>query len=693
MQTAEQNATGHGEEIIAALRSPVVILDRNLRVLAVNISFCRTFGLSPETVRGLRLRDLGQAQWHDGELEKRLSEIASGSREGAEVEIDRFSPKQGRRTLSLRARVLTPTTGERTILVEIQDASEQKRLDDLFRLQKTAMDSAANAIFITDRAGIIEWANPAFERLTGFSPEEIIGKTPRLLKSGKKDKEFYRAFWQTILEGRVWTGRVTNRHKSGYLYTVEQTVTPIRDEHGKVSHFVAIHEDPSAQVESDRQIAHMAQHDFLTDLPNRFYLDDRLQLEIARSVRFGRGVSVLCLDLDNFKDINDTFGHALGDALLIAVGQRIKGNLRDVDMIARLGGDEFAVLQVNVRDKRSVAELAERLIRAFSSPFEIESQTVYVGVSIGIALCQNGRTDRNELIKQADLALYRAKKEGRNTYRFYAADMDQEIKRRMELARDLRGALERGELFLEYQPQVSIGSRRVVGVEALLRWNHPRHGIVGPTEFVPVAESCGLIEKIGAWVLGTAATQAKAWQDQGLPPFPVAVNVSAVQLRDPHFGRTVSRILWQTGLAPGYLEVELTERVLMEATETVEASLRYLDNLGVKMSLDDFGKGYASLDYLRKFPLSKLKIDRSFVHDMETNLKNATIVSAVIDLAGKLDLEVIAEGVEPANLLERLVDEGCREAQGFYFSRPIPADRFESLLRHGSNRIRPCAAA
>ena len=462
----------------------------------------------------------------------------------------------------------------------------------------------------------------------------------------------------------------------------------IRGDDGALECFVAIHEDITARLASEEKVAYIALHDSLTDLGNRYALDDRLDIELNRARRLGSCVAALWIDLDNFKDVNDTFGHSVGDALLIAVGKRLSSALRDVDLICRLGGDEFAVVAPDIDGRKAAANLAERLLATFQKPFTVEAQEIFSSASIGVTITSVNPISRADFMKQADLALYRTKSEGRNGYRFFETEMDVEIRRRMRLAQDLHRAVERGELFLEYQPQVALGDRRIVGVEALVRWQHPQLGVIPPTEFIPVAESSGLIEQVGAWVLRAACTQARAWQDRGLPPFPIAVNISAIQLRDPRFADSIAELLAELGLAPEFLDLELTERVLMDANPLTERTLEALNGMGVGISLDDFGKGYASLDYLRRYPLSKVKIDQSFVHDMETNFKNATIVSAVIDLASKLGLRVIAEGVEPQALLERLVAEGCEQVQGFYFSKPRSADGLERLFTTGNDRIR-----
>ena len=557
------------------------------------------------------------------------------------------------------------------------------------RLLGVAMETAANAIFVTDTDGRIEFVNPAFERLSGFSRDEAVGRTPRILKSGRQEEGFYAELWQTILAGKAWSGKVVNRRKSGELFTVTQTVTPIVDDGGRPTHFVAIHEDITAKLEAEARIQHLARHDFLTDLPNRYSLTERLEHEARLAKRRARPMAVLILDLDHFKGVNDSFGHTTGDELLVEAARRLSRNVRDVDLLARLGGDEFAVVQVDLAGPDSAAELATRLIECLTPPFELRDQRVYTGASIGIAISPPADCDPEELLKQADLALYRAKEDGRNAYRFFNERMNTEIQRRMALGQELHEALERDQLYLEYQPQVDLSSRRLVGVEALLRWRHPERGIVAPLEFVPIAESNGLILPIGEWVLRQACRQVKRWQQQGLAAIPVAVNLSAAQLRSGGLVETVTAILGETGLESHNLELELTETALMEATPRIEERIAALSRLGVRISLDDFGRGYSSLEYLRRFPLNKLKIDRTFVRDIQTSRRDATILRSVVSLASELGLDVVAEGVGPGNHLERLREEGCSEAQGFFFGQPLPPEGVADLLSGGSERIAP----
>ena len=679
------------QSILDSLRDPLAILDPDLRVIAVNRPFCQFLEIERHEVAGRLLKEFLPRSLERLDLEALAAVAEESEAEGLEWESEEGLTSRGRRKLRLHARpVSRPFKPKGRILLTIEDITERRRAErQVQRLQAAAVESTANAIFITDARGSIEWVNPAFENLTGYTREEAVGANPRILKSDQQSEEFYEKLWKSILGGRAWTGRVINRHQDGTLYTVEQTITPMLDENGGITHFVAIHEDITARIEVENRMAHMARHDFLTDLLNRYAINDRLGLELSRSVRHGGLLSVLMLDLDRFKDVNDSFGHQVGDLLLVEVANRLRGTVRDADALARLGGDEFAIVQAALEDPRGAAELAKRAIDVLSEPFDIEDRRLFVSGSLGIAISAGGEETPDLLLRQADLALYRAKADGGNTYRFFAEEMGEEVEQRMAVVHDLRGALQRDELFLVYQPQVEIGERKIVGAEALLRWQHPERGLIEPVEFIPVAESSGLIVPIGEWVLSTACEQAKAWQDLGLAAGPMAVNLSVVQLRSPRFPETVMKALEESGLEPKYLELELTEGILAQGSGFVESALWQLSEAGVRISLDDFGRGYSSLEYLRRYPFNKLKIDRSFVHDMQFNKKNATIVRAVIALAEKLGLQVIAEGVEPEEDLELLVDGGCREVQGFYFSRPVSAADFESLLKTAGGRMEP----
>jgi diguanylate cyclase (GGDEF)-like protein/PAS domain S-box-containing protein len=557
------------------------------------------------------------------------------------------------------------------VFVSLTDISDWKRAEQRLRLQSVAIESAANAIFITTRDGTIEWVNDAFTRLSGFSREEVLGRTPRVLKSNHHGSDFYRDLWQTLLEGKVYRNHFVNRRKDGSCYTVEATITPISDQGNEISHFVAVHEDVTERLRSEKRLLHMAQYDSLTSLPNRYTLNGRLERELYRVSRSQNEVCVLLLDLDNFKDVNDAYGHLVGDALLVQVAKRLLGTVRREDTVARLGGDEFAIIQTDVKQTVGAAVLAERLLALFAEPFEIDDYRIVTSASIGIAISQSGSTDPKELLKQADTAMYRAKQSGRNTFVMHAEEMDREIENRMLLGQALRDAVEEEDFFLEYQPKIDLRTRRIVGVEALLRWRHPERGRVSPAEFVPIAENTGLILPMGKWVLRNAAGEVNGLQAHSSRELSIAVNVSAVQIRHPDFVGTVTEVLEEMDFPAHLLELEVTENLLLQRTPQLEENLRGLRELGVGLTVDDFGTGYSSLSYLRKFSFDNLKIDRSFLNGVETNPHDAAIVSAIIALSSKLGIKVIAEGVETAGQVEFLVSRECDQAQGFYFSRPI----------------------
>lgn len=449
-----------------------------------------------------------------------------------------------------------------------------------------------------------------------------------------------------------------------------------------------LREAAEVQEQLIAQLEQQASHDYLTGLPNRANLDERLDIELARARRHGGLVGLLLIDLDLFKEVNDTFGHPVGDELLVAVAERLDGELRDVDALCRLGGDEFAVVVPDLQSTDDVRTLADRLVAAFREAFVLSSQEVFSAASIGIAVSEPDGTSRAELVQRADLALYSAKDAGRNGYAFFDPAMDVDVRRRAMLGQRLQGAADRGELFLRFQPQVSLAARQVVGVEALVRWQHPTLGALVPSDFVPVAEATGLIDEIGAWVLRSACVRARRWQVDGLATLPVSVNVSTSQLRSAGFTATVAGILRETALPPACLEVELTESALVDAEDQVEVAIQGLHDLGVGITLDDFGSGHASLNYVRRHHFDKLKIDQSFVHDVLVDPRSSAVVTSMVDLAARLDLVLVAEGVESVDILDRLRADGIDVVQGYHVSEPVDADAIDELLTIGSDRIR-----
>ncbi len=670
------------------------------------------------------------------------------------------------------------------------------------RLRSSVLEQMAGSAVMTDRDGIIEYVNPAFERITGYSRAEAIGRKTNLVKSGHQPNEFYQQLWQTILAGEPFRATFVNRRKDGTLYHEDKIITPIKDESGHITHFVstgkditdrvqaeglaarlgrildnttneicvfcaeslrflqvnqgalrnlgysmdelknltpldlkpdftratfeallaplrqgvqdtvvfetvhrrkdgsmypvearlhysaaetppvfvAVIQDISERRHAEQQLSYLAYYDHLTGLPNRALLRDRLKQTLLDADRNQRLVAVMFLDLDRFKNINDSLGHAVGDALLKAVGERLRGCVRSGDTIARLGGDEFTVALADVAHVDHVTRIAQKIMEQFVSPFQIDGRELYVSVSIGITLYPWDDSDLDTLLKNADAAMYHAKESGRNTFQFFTAELNERAAQRLALETALRHALERQEFLLHYQPLVDMGSGKIIGMEALLRWQRPEHGLVPPMDFIPLAEETGLIVPIGEWVLREACAQTRAWQRMGFPQLRVAVNLSGKQLKQ-ELPDVVRRTLKATRLPSVSLDLELTESLLMQDVEITAAVMHELHALGVSFSMDDFGTGYSSLSYLKRFPIDFLKIDRSFVRDITSDPNDAAIVRAIMAMAHSLEIQVIAEGVESHAQLEFLRAQGCDLTQGYHCSEPLSAEEFTGLLR------------
>ena len=674
-------------ELFASLSDAVVLLSTDDQVLEVNPAFERIFGYSDEEARGRLINELIVPAEHAAHASS-LSERVCG---GEMVATETTRARKGGAPVDVRilGYPLFRDGAQIGIFGIYSDITMRRRVERTLRLQGVAMDSAANAIFITRHDGCIEWVNRAFTELTGYTEEEVLGSTPEMLDSGRSADALNPRGWQRLSPGEVWRGQVVARHRSGRLFTVEQTVKALVDRHADIDHFVVVQEDISDRLEAEQRIHHMAQHDFLTDLPNRYAFGEMLEGELDRVGRAGGAVAAMILDLDHFKDINDAYGHAVGDGLLVAVARRLRGRLRKSVGLARCGGDEFGIVPTGLAGVDTASDLAQELLEAFRAPFALRGQEIYVSASVGIAVYPPGPSDAKSLIKRADMALYRAKADGRDSFRFHEQQMDREVRRRMWMGQELRGALERRELYLEYQPQVSVTTGEIVGLEALLRWRHSARGQVPPESFIAAAEASGLIVPIGEWVLAEACAQARRWHERHGLSLRVSVNLSPVQFRDSRLVDTVEEALAESGLAPELLELELTESILMRAGPAVESAMARLKELGVRFALDDFGKGYSSLEYVRRLCLDRLKIDRSFVQGIGNGTPDPVIVSLVNVLGRKLGLEVIAEGVETASQLDFLTGEGCHQVQGFFFSRPLPPGEVDRLLREGNDRIAP----
>ena len=573
------------------------------------------------------------------------------------------------------------------------DITQQKEAQKLNTLLATAIEHAGDVIEITDAESHFEYVNTAFERISGYSRADALGQTPfSLLMSDRNDDPHYRAVQNAIAGGQVWHGTLTGRRKDGTLYEQEATISPVRDAEGVITHYVAVKRDITERLQTQARIWHLAHHDALTDLPNRVLFQDRLQQAVAQAHRTGQLIAILFIDLDNFKDVNDALGHEFGDLLLKAVTLRLRGCTRETDTVARLGGDEFALIHTGLDRSEWAAKLAEKVLDRLSEPFSLEGQEVHISASIGVTICPLDHDDPQQIVKNADMAMYRAKNTGRSNYQFYREEMNLAFQARKALERDLRKALANGEFEVFYQPQIDARRNIIVGAEALIRWPHPDRGMISPAEFVPIAEECGLIVPLGEWVLQTACNQNKTWQNLGLPPIRVAVNLSAAQFLYRDLVASVVRMLGTSGLDYAYLELEITEGILMRETEVTINTLRRLTELGIQIAVDDFGTGYSSMAYLKRFPVNKIKIDRAFVTDVTTDRGDAAIVGAVIGLAHGLGLTVAAEGVETVEQAAHLRARGCDELQGYYFGRPVPASEFERRLREIAGERPPMAA-
>ncbi len=563
-------------------------------------------------------------------------------------------------------------------LRERDEALLRSRKD--LHLARKVIESSLDGIMICNARQEIEFVNPAFSVLTGYTQEEIIGRQPAMLKSGRHDEAFYRKMWATLNEKGVWQGEIWNRRRNGEIFPEWLTINVIADETGAITQYAAIFTDITERKKTEERIKNLAYFDVLTGLPNRRLFTDRLQVAVANAHRHGQQLAIMFLDLDLFKRINDTLGHALGDMVLVETARRLGLCVREGDTVARLGGDEFTILLPELEHVEDAAKLAERMIAQVKQPFLVDDHELYVTTSIGIAVYPDDGTTVDTLIKNADTAMYRAKDLGRNSFQLYTPAMNARSFERLAMESSLRHAVTRGEFMLAYQVKVDLARGQMSGVEALVRWNHPEMGLVPPMDFIPLAENMGLISEIGEWVLITACRQCRSWHDMGLPPVRMAVNVSALQFRETDVPAVVRRALEESGLDPRYLELELTETVLMQHVEDVVAVLKQLRAMGVTISIDDFGTGYSSLSYLKRMPIDSLKIDRSFVHDIMDDGDSAEIVSTIISLAHNLKLKAVAEGVETAAQADFLRARGCDEVQGYLISRPVSAEDLVSLF-------------
>ena len=573
----------------------------------------------------------------------------------------------------------------------LKDAAERvvlRETEEALRLRDRAVEASVNAVMIVSAADPempLVYVNRAFEQVTGYSREEAIGRNCRFLQGADRDQPELDKIRRAVAEQHDAQALLRNYRKDGSLFWNMLYVTPVRDPRSDaVTHFVGVQYDITEIKRYQEELEHQANHDALTGLANRNLLKDRLQQSLALAHRYERPFSLAFIDLDNFKLVNASLGHDIGDRLLKIAGERLVACVREGDTVARLGGDEFVLLITEQDRDDSVYRIVQRVMAEISQPFVIDQREFKVTCSVGIASFPRDGEDADTLLRNADAAMYRAKDLGRNTFQLYSSEMNANFGERLTLETDLWNALERDEFVLHYQPKVDLKTGRIIGSEALLRWQHPVNGMIPPGKFIPVAEESSLIVQIGKWVLREACSQNQEWQDDGLRYVPIAVNISARQLHDKDLIETVRTTLESTRLRAEYLEIELTESAVMLNVDQTINTMSVLRGMDVRISLDDFGTGYSSLSYLKRFPVTGLKIDQSFVRDIAYDPDDAAIVRAIVAVAQELMLDVTAEGVETVEQLEFLKAHGCGEAQGYYFARPVPASEMRTLLERGS---------
>ena len=678
-----QNSEARYRLLFDANPMPMYLIDNSTRrFLQVNHAAMLTYGYTADEFAQIKIDDIRPAREvermrqtlsqleTEGEHPSNTGEWIHQKRDGTEfwVEIVRHAVHFQDRPCQL---------------VLAMDITERKQADEQRRVIAQVFDTSQEGIFITDAHTRFISVNQSFTRITGYSTDDVAGQTPRILSSGRQNKAFYQSMWAAIEADGRWEGEIWNRRKTGEIYPEWLVISAIKDASNQVRQYLGIFTETSSRKEAEARILRLVNYDNLTNLPNRALLFDRARVAIASATRNQTSLAVLHLNVDHFKHINESFGHDAGDEVLAALSQRLTAHIKPEDTVSRLGADNFIVLLLHTSAVEA-GKVALRLMGALSEAMSVAEHRLNPTVSVGIATFPHNGTDLLKLMQAAEAAVDLAKREGRNTVRFFTPALHEQLQATLAIERDLQHAVARGQLVLHYQPQVDARTRQIVGTEALVRWQHPEWGLVPPARFIPVAEQTGLIRPIGEWVLKQALADTAAWQAAGLPVVPVAVNLSVVQFRHEGLQTSVLQALQTSGLPPGMLELELTESVAMEDSEFTVTTINALKSLGVKLSIDDFGTGYSSLSYLKRFAVDKLKIDQSFVRGLNHDAEDEAIVTAVISLANSLGLHTIAEGVETEEQAAFLKASGCNEFQGYLFSKPVPAEALAALLASGA---------
>lgn len=570
------------------------------------------------------------------------------------------------------------------------DITRVKKSEEELKLASIVYEASIEGIIVTGPDGIIQSVNPAFTTITGYLPEEAIGQNPRILKSNRHDDSFYHNLWDCIQKTGKWRGEIWNRRKNNETYPQLLSISAIKDEDGNVKHYVGIFNDIIELKQKESEIQFRAYHDPLTALPNRDLFNDRLKVEISRAARNNQKIGVMFLDLDNFKYINDSLGHVMGDYLLQQVARRLLKCIRDIDTVARIGGDEFTILLPQVTGPKELVIVTQRILDIFKEPFWLQGHELFSATSIGISIYPSDGKDNIELLKNADLAMYHAKDQGKNNYAFFSSAMNTQVKKRLKMENQMRQALKKEQFLIHFQPLVDLNSGQMVGVESLVRWDHPTQGILSPHDFIPLAEENGIIIKLGQWVLEKSCLETLEWRRQGIKSIYTSINISTQQFFRRDFLDTVTHILEKTGLNTSYLSFQLSESGMTKNQDEIIRVMNALREFGIKLAIDDFGIGYSSLQFLKRFPVEILKIDRSFIQELSSDPDNRAIIRSIISLAKNLGFKVLGEGVETKEQLDFLIENGCDLMQGFYFSPPVPADTIGRMINDNKNLFTDC---
>jgi diguanylate cyclase (GGDEF)-like protein/PAS domain S-box-containing protein len=662
-------------DLIENSPSAVTLKDISGRFVLVNRRFEEIFGIKKKDVVGKSAAEIMPC------ISRRLRESGGICGETITEYEESISLKDGTRTFLTSCFSLPGGEEDNSSCVGcIQtDITERRQLEQRLQLDQKIIENTEDAIVVTDAEALIMDVNDAYTEITGYERDEVIGKNPRICKSEHHSREFYEEMWRQLLETGSWSGEIWDRRKNGEVFEKWLTISAIRDSSGATVNYVGIFNDITEKKRIERKLKNLLFYDPLTKLPNRALFVERLEQAMISSQSRDIPLALFCVDLDRFKNINDSLGHKAGDELLAQAAKRIRGGVRKSDVVARLCGDEFTVILSEIKFRESAEHLAKRLIHLLQQPFHISGEEVFINASIGISIYPDDGLEAETLIRNADTAMHFAKEREHGSYQHFRSQMNERLMHRLNVEKHLRHAIDNNEFVLYYQPKYSLEENRIVGAEALIRWHHPSEGIISPAEFIPIAEETGIITALGEWCLKTACRQIKAWDQQGLGLRRVAVNISSRQFENRDLLTLLNTALKETGLDPALLELEITESAVMEDPELAVELLREIRRLGIRIAIDDFGTGYSSLAYLKKFPVNSIKIDQSFIADLAKDSDDAAIVASIIQMGRNLHLEVVAEGVETLEQLEFLRERKCHEVQGYYFSRPLPPEEFAAL--------------